>query len=300
MATIAEMFVEIGADASDFQQETKKMQGSMKGMQDEMRSMGDAMGKSTREMGNNWQYMSQEMKSAYKESQAAMAPFKKDLMDVEYQFFKMAQGMKTYKGSNAEFMNDLESLGKRQKTITDNMMKQNDMMKTGFIQGIAAMMAKSGQSEKIAANFDRMGNPLYKVNNGLLQVTGNIEKMAMRSTPAALALEALGPKASMKELNDMTMLMTQGIMRMGSVALVAAASSAILYGALHKGAMDSVKGYKEAFAGMLSAVRQAFQPMVDVFGAVMIKVYEFITAIANLVIKFNEANPVLAKVIQGF
>nr|WP_206774643.1 tail length tape measure protein [Bacillus cereus group sp. N8] len=39
--------------------------------------------------------------------------------------------------------------------------------------------------------------------------------------------------------------------------------------------------------------------MRDVFAAVMIPIYNFISAIADLIIKFNEAHPVLARFIKG-
>jgi phage-related protein len=60
------------------------------------------------------------------------------------------------------------------------------------------------------------------------------------------------------------------------------------------------KEYAESFNGMKEKLREAFQPMVDVFTAVMPKIYDFISAIADMAIKFNEAHPTLAKIIQGF
>lgn len=299
MATIAEMFVDIGADASQFERETKNMQSQMRGLQGDMRTMAADMGTSATQMGKDWRQMSTEMKDAFKGAQEKLKPFKQAQQEVQYEFFKMSQGMKDYKGTTNEFMSELEGLGKRHKTATENMMKNNDMLKMGFIQNVATMLARSGQSEKISANFDRMNNPLYRVNNGLLAVTGNLEKLAKAGTPAVMALKMLGPTANMKELNDMTMLINRGVMRFTFVALAAVAANAIMFGALHKAAMESVPGYKAAFEEMGAAMREAFQPMVDVFGAVMKKVYEFITAIANMAIKFNEAHPVAAKVIQG-
>ncbi|OJE35120.1 tail length tape measure protein [Bacillus proteolyticus] len=50
---------------------------------------------------------------------------------------------------------------------------------------------------------------------------------------------------------------------------------------------------------MIEKLTQALQRMRDVFAAVMIPIYNFISAIADLIIKFNEAHPVLARFIKG-
>jgi seryl-tRNA synthetase len=122
MATIAEMFVDIGADASQFDRETKEMQTQMKGMQSEMKTMAQAMGTSSTQMTKDWQSMSNEMKMAMKASQESLKPFKQAQQEVQFGFFKMAQGMKDYQGTNAQFMNDVLAMGKAHKTATANMM----------------------------------------------------------------------------------------------------------------------------------------------------------------------------------
>ncbi|MDW7616972.1 hypothetical protein SC499_20200 [Peribacillus simplex] len=109
----------------------------------------------------------------------------------------------------------------------------------------------------------------------------------------------LGPTANMKQLQDMTGLITKGMMRFQSVALASAIASAVLYGSLHKAAMKN-KEYAESFNTMKETVRKAFEPMVAVFSMVMPKIYDFITAVADMAIKFNEAHPTLAKIVQGF
>lgn len=292
--------VKIDVDTSEFDRATNKMQTSMKDLQSDMRTMATSTGTSVAGMSRDWQHMSKEMQDAFKASSDKLKPFKAQQQEIQYEFFKMSQGMKDYKGSTSDFMDGLEEMGKRQKKVTDEMMKNNDMMKMGFITGIATMLARSTQSEKIASNLDRMNNPLYNVNKSFLAITGNMEKMAKAGAPAQLALSLLGPTANMKELNDMMMLINTGLMRYQMVALGALVANVMLFSGLHKAAADSVPGYIEAFDKMGGAVREAFQPMVDVFAAVMVPIYNLITYIAELTIKFNEAHPILAKIIQGF
>ncbi|TCN25480.1 phage tail protein [Mesobacillus foraminis] len=297
--TIADLLVEIGIDTSGLEQGAKEAEKTVQGMGSTVSGMAKEMGDNVQGFSDKWGMMSNEMKTAYTSAKSVLDPFKKDLIEVEYGYFKMAQGMSTYKGSTDDFMSAIGEMGKRQKKINDEMIKSNDFMKQSFIEGIGAMMARSSQSDKIAANFDRMNNPLYRVNNGLLKISAGLDGIAKKGTPAYLALKQLGTGANMKDLQEHMRLINGGLLRFQSLALVAAVGAAIFYGALHEGA-KSVPGYTESFEGMLSSLREAFQPMVEVFAAVMSKVYDFITAVANLIIKFNEAHPMLAKLIQGF
>lgn len=239
-----------------------------KSFQREMNNLAKEAKKSGKNIESSLTTPLQKMRDAYKQSQAQLRPFRAEMLNLQYDFFELAQSMKTYSGTNKQFMNELNELGKRHKTITDNMMKNNDMMKASFIQSVAVMVNRSGQSEKIAKNFERMGNPLYTVNNGLLKVTGSLEKMARSGQPAVLALKMLGPTANMKDLYDMTTLITRGLMRFQFVSLAAAAASGVLYTSLFKAAKgpDPSEVYKkqqEAIEEYANAVRERTQEIME-------------------------------------
>ena len=154
-------------------------------------------------------------------------------------------------------------------------------------------------SEKVAGNYKKMGNAFYSANNGLLAISHGLENIAKKGNPAALALKMVGTKGNMKDLQDQIGIINKGMMRVPAVALVAAAGVAIVFGALHKGAMKNAE-YKKSFEDMGAKVQQAFQPMIDLFAQIMIPVFDFISAIADLVIQFNTAHPMIAKMIAGF
>ena len=273
-------------------------------MTDEFGNRFDSMGRRIREVYKGTsveaQRMSAEMRSAFAQQRTSMNGLRDDMIEVQYGYFKMAKGAKDYQGTNDQFIAGVEDMGKRHKKVQDNMIAANDMQRMNFYQSVGAMLARSTQASKISDNFNRMNNPLYKVNNGLLNVADGMNKIAMRGQPAALALKMLGPSANMKQLQDMTMMISQGLMRFTSVALIAAVGAGLFYKAIHDGAMESNAAYAEAFSGMLASVKQAFEPMIDVFAAVMTPVWNFIGAIAEMVVRFNEANPMIAKIIAGF
>lgn len=239
-------------------------------MTDEFGNSFDSMGRRVRQVYKGTsveaQRMSAEIRSAYARQREGMSGLRDDMIRVRHGYFKMAEGSKTYQGTTKQFMSGIEELGKKHKKIMDNMMANNEMQKMSFYQSVGAMLARSTQASKISDNFDRMGNPLYKVNKAGLAVAGSLEKIAMRGQPAALALSMLGPTANMKELNDMTRTLQTGIMRITMVAIGAAAASAILYTKIVKAAMgpdpakvrsrinEINKAYSDSYKSRLSEI----------------------------------------------
>lgn len=291
------------AYASSQQSMVKESQAFMKeaNRQNAMiRQLAKTMGTSATQLAENWSDMSNEMKQSLIRNHNNLRKYHQQLMGVENDMRKLGSQMGSYTGSTNDFMNEVQRLGKQHKKISESMINNNVAMRKSIVQQVATITNMSGQSEKISKVYDGMGKSIYSVNKPLLAVTGGFERMARNGNAAVLALKQLGPNASMKELQDRINVINQGMMRYQAVALAAAAASALFYSGLHNAARDSIPGYAEAFDNMISSLRQAFQPMVEVFAMIMKPIYNFITQIANLMIAFNEAHPVIAKVVQGF
>ncbi|HDR7795309.1 TPA: carbamoyl-phosphate synthase [Bacillus luti] len=243
--------------------------------------------------------MMNEMKNASRQQKAGMQGVREQQIEAQYGYFKLAQSSQTYAGTTREFMSEVQALGAAQKKANDAAINGNRMAMMGMLQTIGYMQNMTTQATRISENYTRMANPLYSINRAGLAAADGLNRLANAGNASVLSLKMLGPTASMKDLNNMTMMITQGLMRFQMVALAAAASSAILYGALHKSNMEMNPKYAEAYTNMLEKLSKAFQPMKDAFAAMMVPIYNFISAIADLIIKFNEAHPVLAKFIQG-
>lgn len=242
---------------------------------------------------------SEKMQQAYAEQKKVLEPLRQEQMKIKDSYLDMALGSKTYEGSTSDLIREIQVLGQQDKKVTDQMMANNELAKVGFFQTIGTILARSTTSSKIAKNLDLMANPLYNTSKAGLAVSNSLEEIARQGTPALLALKMLGPQASMKDLNDQVRLINGGILRMGSVALAGAIGIGIMFSALHKASMENEK-YRESFETMVSKVKQAMQPFVDVFSAVMPYIYDFISLIADMIIKFNNAHPLLSKMIAGF
>ncbi len=301
MATIAEMMVKIGADTSGLEKSTKQVQTDFKKMGSNVSTAAKDMGQSVTGLSGKWKLMSDEMKSAYTQASASLQPFKQDMVEVEYSFFKLGKSMNDYKGTNQEFMSEVEELGKRHKKVTENMLKNNDFLKQSFIQDVGQMLARSGQSEKIAANFERMGNPLYTVNNGLLKIGKSLEGVARQGNATVLALKQLGPNANMKELLDMTRMINIGLLRTASLALLAGIAFVGINVGLAK--MAENNGFTElstSLSTLGSTLNTALLPFIESWDKVMGAIVMGINKVAELWATFSQLNPELSAAVSWF
>lgn len=294
------IIVQVGANVSGLQKSLNSATRDLSKFGREMSAIGLTGAKSLKGLSAESFAMATEMKTAFTNQKNSLMGFKDEMVKVKYGYFQMAQSAKDYTGTTADFMNDVAKMGKQHKTVTENMIKNNDLMKMNFLQTVGTMLNRSTQASKISDNFTRMANPLYSINKASLSVANGLNKIALQGNASVLALKMLGPTANMKSLQDMTRMINQGLMRFTAVALIAAVGAAVFYSSMHKGAMELDKGYAEAFKNMGASVKKAFEPMIQVFADVMTPVFKFITAVSDLVVKFNEANPVLAKVLAGF
>ncbi|AJI25485.1 peptidoglycan DD-metalloendopeptidase family protein [Priestia megaterium] len=200
--------------------ESQALNNQLGRQSDVIRALASTAGTSATQLAHDWQAMSNEMRRSMINNHNDMLKYRQQIMKTEHDMYKLGSQMGNYTGSTNDFMNEIRRLGKEHKKSTDQMINNNVAMRQSIIQQVATMSAMSGQSEKIAKNYDRMGNSLLKVNNPLLSVTSNLSRLARESSAASLALQMLGPNASMKELQDMIGMITQGVMRMQSVAMV--------------------------------------------------------------------------------
>lgn len=215
--------------------------------------------------------MHDEMRNAWRQQRVGMVQHNEALIRAQYGYFQLSQQMGTYRGSTAQFMSQVEQLGKAHKRATDAAINGNTMARMSMIQTAGTMMNMSTQAEKIAANYERMGNPLLRINAGGLAAANALNRMANAGNASVLALKMLGPNASMKALVDMQNMIMQGQMRIGAVAMASAATCVVAYGALWKAAKgpDPSTVYaaqEKALAEYTKAVKDRTQEIATAWG----------------------------------
>ncbi|HHB3507848.1 TPA: hypothetical protein ACORDH_004982 [Bacillus cereus] len=89
-----------------------------------------------------------------------------------------------------------------------------------FLHSIDMMNARKTQSQKMMDILPEVSH-IQRIDRAFLQVGDRLERMARQGSAANIALQQLGPNASMKDLMDRIRLINTGLMRMQQVALAA-------------------------------------------------------------------------------
>ncbi|MGM0806525.1 MAG: hypothetical protein ACQET8_17425 [Bacillota bacterium] len=282
---------DVMTDADPLREVNNQINGVIKNS----RKMGDSYGA----VSETSQKMLREMKDGFKDQRDAMMKWRNDLVGAEYGFYLLSKRAKDYDTTTGNLMRSINSLGATHKTASDAMLKNDDRMKMSIYRTIGVMGNMSTQAEKTWRAINLWKNPIYLASAGSLSLLHNLQKVAQAANPAAMALKRLGKDASAKDLADEITRLNRALGVLPIAYLIAGLGAMFFYGAVHKAAMENEE-YAKTWKTMLKTLREAIQPMIDVFIMIMIPVYKFITAIGQMIIKFNEAHPTLAKIIQGF
>ncbi|MED1835400.1 carbamoyl-phosphate synthase large subunit [Bacillus thuringiensis] len=270
------------------------------------RAYGNEIGGLMHDIGGSMRYMSAEtrgmmfeMMEGFHAQKMAMIPFKEDQIKATYGFYKMAQASKDFQGTNRDFINQTNEIGKAMKASQDAQINANRLAMMGMLETIGVMNAMSFSASKTTKNLDKMANPLYNTAKPALKLVDHLDRVARSGSSAQIALELHGPQASMKTLADTAMDLDAKMMGLPILAMGVGYSMMFMYGSLHKANMEMEPKYAEAFTNMMEKLTKALEPMRQAFTAVMVPIYNFVAKMAELTIAFNEAHPVMAKFIQG-
>ncbi|MGG3528918.1 carbamoyl-phosphate synthase [Bacillus pseudomycoides] len=243
--------------------------------------------------------MMNEMKAYQHQMKVGMSGDREAQIEAQYGYFQLMQSAGSYTGSVDDMIARINELGKAQKAANDQAINSNRMALMSIYQTIGTLNNASSTASRFQNNLTTMNNPLYNTSRLALTAVDSLDRLARSGSPQQLALEFLGANASVKQYNDFIRDLGIQMMALPVIFGLAAAAATKFYGALHGRAMEENTKYAEAFNNMLEKLAKAFEPMVQAFAAVMTPMYNFIAKLAEMVIQFNEAHPVLAKFIQG-
>ncbi|PEN76825.1 carbamoyl-phosphate synthase [Bacillus toyonensis] len=299
MVTQEELVVQFRAETDQIRREMAAMQSQLNDFVRTTNRTSREYRRSIENMGDANSEYSQRLRQLKAAQREAMRPHIEELKRTKLAYLDAAMGMATYSGSAQDLISQINAIGAAEKAANDAMMANDVAAQASILQTIGMMNNMSTTSSKLTANLQRMGNPLYNLSRGTLMATNAMERLANRSSAAQLALEFLGPTANAKQLNDQIRIINQSIMGMTQAFLVVGVSAVLFYGKLHQANMEMNPKYAEAYKNMMESLTKALQPMRDAFAALMIPIFNFVNAMAKMVISFNEAHPALAKFIQG-
>jgi phage-related protein len=170
--------------------------------------------------------------------------------------------------------------------VIEGMQRQND-----FLQ------QKATQASKLMQSISQNTN-LAPLTNGFLQLGSRMEQTARQGSVLNLALQRIGPNASLKDLQDQMNLISQGIGRARGAFLVFGISAGLATLGMINLAAAVDSRVAPAFERMKSALVDAMEPFIHSFATAMVAVMNFVTNLANMVNKFSEANPLIFNMIM--
>lgn len=252
--------------------------------------------KATEQMGRSSKYLkdySSDTYQMYKMQKAAS-----DSMRKEYQ--KLADSSKKYGGSTKGMLNDIDALGKKHKKIMDSMINDNSRVRASFYEGIGAVQAASKHADESAKAIRRNYGAARALDLAFLGLGSRLEDMAKKGNAARIALQELGPTASMKDLRSLMAHINRqagaiGLMQLGAAFITGAEIvglvklSNIVDGRL----IPAFKNFKKTWL-------EALTPFVKMVTDVFLAVLNFGTAIGQTLKEFSAAHPILSNMALGF
>lgn len=135
----------------------------------------------------------------------------------------------------------------------------------------------------LSAGFRAFGNRMEKVTKGW-----TIQKLAIQAANGDMVKYGLLMRGATAAMAGMTL----------AFPIVGMAAAAF-YGGLIKSAIESDKQTKKLADTFTNKLGKAFEPMIGLVNDLLQAFFKFGSAVADIMIAFNEAHPVIAKFAQG-
>ncbi|WP_045513792.1 phage tail protein [Bacillus amyloliquefaciens] len=160
------------------------------------------------------------------------------------------------------------------------------------------LQQRTTQSARLMQSISDNTN-LAPLTNGFLRLGNNLEQTARQGTALNLALQRIGPNASLKDLQDQMKLITQGVARARGAFLVFGISAGLATYGMIKLAAAVDDRVAPAFENMKKNLVSAMEPFIHAFATAMVNVMNFVSSIAQMVAQFSHANPLLFNMIMA-
>ncbi|WP_342761982.1 hypothetical protein [Bacillus sp. BR3(2024)] len=149
-----------------------------------------------------------------------MASYNEGMRQLERQMQQVDRAMRAAAQGGRAYTSMLDQLGIHTANAANTAAIAMERMRPSFMRSIDHMNAMKTQSQKM---MDALGDTsrIQRIDRAFLQVGDRLERMARQGSAANIALQQLGPNASMKDLLDRVRLINTGIMRMQQLALAA-------------------------------------------------------------------------------
>ena len=232
MATTEELVVQFRAETDQMRREIQQMRRQMDDFVTTTSRSSREYRRSIENMGNANSEYSRRLRQMKAEQRAAMAPHIEELKRTKLAYTELGMSLGNYQGSTKDLIREVTALGAAEKKANDAMINLNRMKMASVLQTIGYMKNMTLMADRLKGNISAMGNPFYSLSRGALTAVGAFNKFAKSGNAAQLALEFVGPNASMKQLQDQIRIINMGLMRLQMTSMATVATFGIFTAAM--------------------------------------------------------------------
>lgn len=155
-----------------------------------------------------------------------------------------------------------------------------------------------GQFQILNETIKASHSPLYKLTGGYRSLGGSIETVLKKYSAQKVAIRMAN--GDMVRYGLLQRGITTGVANLGLAFPVMGAMAVAGYGALVGAVVEADEKLKSMIETVQGKLTKAFEPMLNIIKNVTQHVVKFVGKIADMMIAFNKAHPLCAKVVQGF
>lgn len=155
-----------------------------------------------------------------------------------------------------------------------------------------------GAFEVLNRAVDSSSSKLYKLSNVHRQLGNRVEKVIKNYSVAKEAVRQANGDLSKHAL--LTQQATVGMANLGALVPIMAVGLGVYYKGLFDLAFSSNEGLQTLTDTVKGKVLKAMQPLLELVGDIAEAVLKMVGVVADWIVKFNEAHPVIAKVVSAF
>ncbi|MDR7207604.1 hypothetical protein [Priestia megaterium] len=252
--------------------------------------MGESSSSMTRRLGTDMQSSYKILKQANKEFENFSMVGRRVSQEIKDEFSALPSHLQRY-------VQTLREAGKSTQGFAVLNQQYSQRIIASMSQANDVLQAKTTQSTKLMQSFAQNTN-LAPLTNGFLALGNRMEEAAKRGTLLNIALQRIGPNASLKDLNDQLNFLSQGLARARGAFLVFGVASLVAWGGMIMLASAVDERVNPAFERMKKHLIDAFMPFITSFATAMVVVMNFVTQLADMIGKFSEANPLIFQMIM--
>lgn len=313
MANLADILVSLTLDTEEFnrglQQASRQLQDLSSSTNTVIQQTADVVSSGTAEMsaglnrvGTSSRYLSRTLGTSSEDMQRVLQAAQDEFNNFSMVGRRVSQQIRdefsALPSHLQRYVQRLREAGQSTEDFADLNQQMSQRIIASLRESNDYLQTRTTQSARLMQSISENTN-LAPLTNGFLRLGDSLEHSAKQGSVLNIALQRIGPNASLKDLEDQMKLISMGIARARGAFLVFGISAGLATLGMIKLASAVDKRVVPAFENMKKNLVSAMAPFIHAFATAMVSVMNFVSAIAKMVAQFSHANPILFNMVMA-